>query len=148
VKDKEKYLEMIAPCGYYCYGCPAYVNTTCTDEVVADNMAKRANVSIKNIRMCKGCRATNGKPHGSLCPTYDCCVNQKKLDFCYECEDFPCLKLAPISQGADVRTHNSKIYNLLMLKKLGMDAYIEKGQDWWILYARGKSPIPGDDPQI
>ena len=144
-KDK---LEMISPCGYYCPGCPEYINTVCTDEVMIDNMAKRANKSIKDLRVCKSCRAAEGKPHEFFCPTYDCCVNKKGLEFCYQCEDFPCLKLAPISQWACVRPHNSKIYNLLILKKWGIDTYIERGNDWWVQYARGKSPSPGDDIQI
>ncbi len=145
--DKDK-MEKVAPCGYYCEGCPSYVNTICTDEVVFDNEAKRANVSVKDVKKCQGCRASRGEPHAMLCPTYDCCVNQRGLNFCYECDDFPCLKLAPISQGAAVRRHNSKIYNLLMLKKLGIDEYTKKGEWWALLYARGKSPVPGGDAQI
>lgn len=146
--DREK-LQFVSPCGYCCGSCPAY-ETGCTDEVVVANMAKRANIPVDKLRgVCPGCRPTLGKPRGEpVCPTYDCCVNKKGLDFCYQCEDFPCLKLAPISQGAEVRTHNSKIYNLLTLKKLGIDAFIEQGERWWIQYARGETPVLGDDIQI
>ena len=27
------------------------------------------------------------------CWILECCVDKKKLEFCYECEDFPCDKL-------------------------------------------------------
>jgi len=142
--------QLISPCGYSCGSCPAHEDG-CTDEVVIENMAKRANMSLAQFQghRCPGCRPAEGKPRGGVvCPTYDCCANKKGLDFCYQCEDFPCLKLAPISQGAEVRTHNSKIYNLLLLKKLGIGAFIEQGEQLWIQYARGKTPLSGDDIQI
>ena len=44
-------------------------------------------------------------------------------------------------------------FELLRKKSSGiidfaLSTYIEKGKDWWILYARGTSTVPGDDPQI
>jgi len=75
-------------------------------------------------------------------------VNKKGLDFCYQCDDFPCLKLAPISERAEVRRHNTKIYNLLMLKKLGLDKYIQKSGELSTQWVRGKTPIPGGDVQV
>jgi len=90
-----------------------------------------------------------GRPHrDNLCQTYDCCVNKRGLDFCYQCDDFPCLKLAPISERAEVRRHNTKIYNLLMLKKLGLDKYIQKSGELSTQWVRGKTPIPGGDVQV
>jgi len=83
-----------------------------------------------------------------LCQTYDCCINKKGLDFYFRCKDFPCLKLAPISDMAEVRRHNTKIYNLLMLKKLGLDEYIRKSGELIVQWARGKTLILGDDVQV
>jgi len=146
-KDK---LQLVSPCGYCCAKCPAHEGG-CTDKVVVGKMAKRANMSVEKFESfrCPGCRPTQGSPRGGVvCPTYDCCVNRQGLDFCYQCEDFPCLKLAPISKEAEVRTHNSKIYNLLMIKKLGIDDFINQGERWFIQYARGETPIPGNDIQV
>jgi len=41
---------------------------------------------------CKGCRFGGGWSWWPDCPVRDC-VLQKGLDFCYQCKDFPCLKL-------------------------------------------------------
>jgi hypothetical protein len=45
---------------------------------------------------CEGCGKALGKPFwteqmpSGICPLYDCCVNQKKLEHCGLCDDFPC----------------------------------------------------------
>ncbi|MFC1514113.1 DUF3795 domain-containing protein [candidate division KSB1 bacterium] len=45
---------------------------------------------------CKGCMCTGGKPFwseempGGLCPIYNCCVNEKKLEHCGLCEELVC----------------------------------------------------------
>jgi hypothetical protein len=49
---------------------------------------------------------------------------------------------------AEVWRHNTKIYNLLMLRKLGLDEYIRKSGELVIKWARGKTPIPGGDVQV
>jgi len=147
--DKEK-LQLVSPCGYNCLGCAAYINSTCSDEVIIQKEADRANLTVEQLRgECSGCRAMQGRPHmNMLCVTYDCCVNKKGLDFCYQCDEFPCLKLAPISDRAEVRRHNTKVYNLLMLKKLGLDEYVRKSSDFVRNWAKGKHPVLGDDVQV
>ncbi len=144
--------QKIAPCGYNCSTCPSYPGGT-KDEAAIENMAKRVNMPLaefKKMEMkCPGCCPSEGKPHSDQqCPTYVCCVENKKLSFCSQCDDFPCLKLAPISKQGDVRPHNSKVYNLLMLKKLGIEKYLKEGDRFWVQLARGKTPIPGDDIQV
>ena len=45
---------------------------------------------------CKGCGCVEGKPFWSvqvpsgICPLYDCCRNQRELEHCGQCEEFPC----------------------------------------------------------
>ena len=115
----EEQLKILTPCGYCCLSCAAYEYSICNDEVVIEKEAKRVNLTVDQLRgMCSGCRSKQSRPHKDiLCKTYDCCVNKMGLDFCSQCEDLPCLKLATISDMAEVRRHNTKIYNLLMLKK-------------------------------
>ncbi|MBN1189499.1 MAG: DUF3795 domain-containing protein [Dehalococcoidales bacterium] len=146
----EEMLQLVTPCGYCCLSCAAYEKSTCTDEVVIQKEAERANLPVDKLRgICAGCRAKQGRPHMDiLCRTYDCCVNEKGLDFCFQCEDFPCLKLAPVSGRADVRRHNTKIYNLLMLKKLGLEEYIRRSPELVLQWARGKTPALGDDVRV
>ena len=45
---------------------------------------------------CEGCGYVDGKPFwttqitSDICPLHDCCRNQKQLEHCGLCEDFPC----------------------------------------------------------
>ena len=47
-------------------------------------------------KTCRGCGYTQGKPFwagdvpSGVCPYYDCCCNQKKLEHCGLCDDYPC----------------------------------------------------------
>jgi len=146
----EELLQLVSPCGYCSLSCPGYVESTCTDEMAIRKEAIRANLPVdKLLKSCSGCRPKQGQPYGNIvCETYDCCVNKKGLDFCFQCADFPCLKLAPVSERAEVRRHNTKIYNLLMLKKLGLEEYIRQSGKLATQWVKGKMQSPGGNVQV
>jgi len=83
-----------------------------------------------------------------VCPTYQCCVEQKGLEFCYQCQEFPCLKLAPAADKAQVLPHNSKIYNLVLLQKLGIEKWLQKADGLLNQYLKGKKSRGGDELEI
>lgn len=41
---------------------------------------------------CRGCRFGGGWSWWPNCPVRDCCI-QRGVDFCYQCQEFPCEKL-------------------------------------------------------
>jgi len=102
--------------------------------------------------LCAGCRPSRGLVPASggepICDTYDCAVNVKKVEFCYECDDFPCLKLAPCADRAQEIPHNAKVYHLILLQKLGIDAWLERYGSLLRQYLRGKKPRAGGDIQL
>jgi len=63
---------MLSPCGVKCDECKDYRQT------------------------CRGCRADKGVVYWAkyvnqtICPIYDCCINQKKFEDCGPCEKLPC----------------------------------------------------------
>jgi outer membrane PBP1 activator LpoA protein len=91
-------------------------------------------------------KMAGGEP---VCDTYACAVNDKKVEFCYQCEDFPCLKLAPCADRAqETPHHNNKVYSLVRLQKLGIDAWLEKYPNMLRQYREGKKPKIGGDIQL
>jgi hypothetical protein len=64
---------LAAACGLYCGDCE-YLGNKCPG----------------------GCNEAQGKPFWApmldieVCPVYDCCVNQKQLEHCGLCPEFPC----------------------------------------------------------
>lgn len=116
------YLKEHAPCGIYCKRCPG--------------------VRVYN---CKGCREQKGKIKDfPICETYKC-VTERGINFCYECDDFPCEKLQPIVNFEIFMPHNSKVYNLLMIKKLGLVKWNEICEQKSDLYYKGRKVRYGGD---
>lgn len=111
-----------APCGIYCKRCPG--------------------VEVYN---CKGCREQEGQIHKfPICKTYTC-VTSKGYDFCHECEDFPCEMLQPIVNFEIFAPHNSKVYNLAMIRKLGLEEWNEICEEKSTLYYQGRKVRYGGD---
>ena len=111
-----------APCGIYCKRCPG--------------------IKFYN---CQGCRDQKGKIKDfPVCKTYDC-VTSKCLNFCYECDDFPCEMLQPIVNFEIFAPHNSKVYNSIMIKKLGLKEWEKVCDDETTLYYQGRKIKYGGD---
>lgn len=137
--------ELAAPCGLYCGACPAY--RAISDAALAERLAQAMGRPVEDVT-CRGCRAQEGEIMGlPLCDTYTC-IQQRKLEFCYQCPDFPCLKLAPCADKATEIPHNMKIHNLLIAQKKGVQALADEARDIWRMYFRGKKAHGGSEPEL
>ncbi|WP_374700397.1 DUF3795 domain-containing protein [Sporomusa ovata] len=54
------------------------------------------------------------------------CIKRKGISFCYDCTDFPCDYLHPYADQADQRTHNTKVFNSCLIKKMGLEKWAEE----------------------
>ena len=114
-----------APCGIWCKTCPGL-----------------------KVYNCKGCREEKGKVYKfPTCKTY-ACVTNKGHEFCHECEDFPCEMLMPIVNFEIFSPNNSKVYNLIMIKKLGLEAWDKIVDEQMKLYYKGKKEKYGGDKLV
>ena len=133
----EKKKTLTAPCGLDCFNCELYEENLTED--LAALIHDKLGVNKQDIT-CKGCRQQDGKhyhlgPDG--CATLDC-VKEKGVDFCYDCDDFPCSKLAPTADQANRYPHNMKLYNLCRMKKIGIENWIKESTDIRKKYFKGK----------
>ena len=139
--------ELTAPCGIYCGACALY--RAVSDSTIREKVAASMGLPIEQAQ-CLGCRAEKGNMivmKGQVCETY-ACITEKGLDFCYECDDFPCLKLAPCADRAAEIPHNTKIYSLMLIKNRGLKAAAEDSENRIRRYFRGKKRRPGGDIQL
>lgn len=121
---RDQLKEWHAPCGIYCKQCPG----------------------IK-VYECNGCRAQKGQIKDfPTCKTYECAVIDKGIDFCHECEEFPCEKLLPIVNFEIFLPHNSKVYNSIMIRKHGLTKWNEICEEQSNLYYNGRKVRYGGDP--
>jgi hypothetical protein len=141
--NKKDDITLIAPCGIHCGACPMY--KVKDDPSLGEALTKRANW---NGVPCPGCRSGKGTNQftDGTCATYACATG-RGLDFCFECKEFPCARLNPAADRADVLPHNLKIFNLSFIKQHGVAKYLEKEPEIKMRYYRGKMVI-GRGPQL
>jgi hypothetical protein len=138
---------LAAPCGIHCGMCPLY--QALSDEKLRDSLAQRRNVPPEKST-CRGCRAVDGHcpAIGEQCATY-ICAQEKGVDFCCDCSEFPCLKLMPCSDRAETLPHNIKVYSLSVRKHKGEKAWNQMIGQIYSLYYRGQMKIGrGPTPRV
>jgi hypothetical protein len=125
----------IAACGIDCFNCEVYEKNI-TEETRA-KFAAVAKMPPEQVA-CKGCRAQNGcRLHWGKCDTLDC-VKKHEVDYCFECNEFPCKMLCPSRESAERYPHNLKLYNLSRMKLLGVEKWTEEAAINRQRYFRGK----------
>jgi hypothetical protein len=119
------YRLMTAPCGMDCFDCPMYLANE--DPELRTRISERLSIPYEATK-CEGCRNARGTIAflGSTgpCGVYKC-TDRKGVTFCHECSDFPCDHLHPYADQASVRPHNTKIFNLCLIKKMGLELWAE-----------------------
>ncbi len=137
-------LALVSPCGIYCGDCACYK--------VKDNPALKPVLLSHGIKEeqlpCPGCRAVDGNcPHlEARCENY-ICAEKHQVELCYQCEDFPCEKLHPASDRANMLPHNMKMYSQCYIKRYGIQAWIDKLPQIKLRYFTGKISF-GKGPQL
>lgn len=103
------YENLTAPCGLFCGICYSY----------------------KHDR-CKGCRDEDGKclvtdwnDNTGECKVFKCTM-EKGIHNCTVCSDFPCDNLQPYLDMADKVYHNQKMFNLCLIKKMGLEKWAKE----------------------
>ena len=141
---KAEDIKLVGPCGIYCGQCEAYM--------AGDNAAIMEYLLSKGFKKeslpCPGCRELKGNCPAlkETCATYTCAA-QHGVDLCYQCPDFPCDKLNPASDRANVLPHNLKVFNLSCIQHQGLDKWLERMPGIKQRYYKGKMII-GKGPQL
>jgi len=117
------YHRLTAPCGLDCWNCAVY--QAADNPELKARIAKNLGVPEEKVK-CRGCRDEEGTI-GLLGMTEPCkvfrCIKAKGLEICSECDDFPCDNLQPYADQAATRPHNTKVFNLALIKKMGLEEW-------------------------
>jgi hypothetical protein len=118
--EKMDYHQMTAPCGLPCFECYLYLANE--NEEYRARAAEALGLPLE-AAACQGCRSQNGicPHHPHPCRVYQC-IQQKEIEFCFECTDFPCDFLHPYADRHEL-WHNTKVFNLCLIKKMGLEAW-------------------------
>ena len=110
--------KLIAPCGMNCGICSGY-------------LALKHGVRSKGVKMsyCAGCR-----PRDKKCAFLKkrCQLLLKgKVEYCYECQDFPCQRLRHVDQRYKTLFKMSMIENLKFIRDKGIEKFLSKEKKRW-----------------
>lgn len=102
---------MFAPCGINCMVCYKH----CYSK-----------------KPCCGCLTGDlGKPeHCRRCRIKDC-ADERGYVYCYECPDFACRLVKNLEKSYNKRYNASLINNSLMVRDLGMNAFMASDREKW-----------------
>lgn len=79
-----------AYCGLFCESCSLYIGTQFEPERL-EVLAKRYGKEIDEMR-CNGCRSDKLSFYCVTCEM-KACIREKGLDFCSDCDEYPCQTL-------------------------------------------------------
>ena len=136
------YKNLTAACGRDCFNCYFYL--ALQDEKYKNMLAEKLGLAPEMV-VCEGCRNIKGncqvlKNYGfnENCKIHKC-VEKHNVEFCSDCPDFPCDLLHPLAHGADKFPHNLKVYNLCLIKKMGLENWAKnKSKHSWDRYYNDK----------
>jgi len=143
-EEMENRKKLVAPCGLDCGICELYLSRK--DEQLKN--ALMAKGIPEEVLPCDGCRAAEGACPviDKKCATFEC-THEKGISFCSQCSDFPCMKLAPAADKAEFLPHNTKLFNLCVIRNGGVAELIGKSLEIKQSYYRGKMEI-GAGPKL
>jgi hypothetical protein len=108
--------ELIAVCGLDCSACDIYTAASNHSIAVdfADWLKAERHIEVKPEDVCcLGCRGSREKHWSPDCWILECCVDKKGLNYCFECQEFPCSNLIEWSKSDPGYTKALERLNLM-----------------------------------
>lgn len=110
--------ELIAPCGMNCSLCISY-----------QSLSYDLNKKGFQKKYCPGCR-----PRGKNCTYlsgYCQLLAKGQVEYCFECQDFPCIRLKALDKRYRNKYHMSMIDNLKYIQTKGMEEFLASQEKRW-----------------
>ena len=112
-------INLAAPCGVYCGTCRSYL------------LEKKNLYEEKGYKSgCNGCRIRHKK---CAFIRKDCLALWKKeIDFCFECDSFPCQKLQKLDAQYTEKYSVHMIGNLKRIQEIGPEEWLKEQEKLYI----------------
>jgi len=123
---------LAAVCGLYCEACTLYIAST-EDPTRLAFLAERFGMPEEELK-CFGCRSHKRGLYCQTCTMFTCAA-EKGIDFCVDCDEYPCDHL---KQFQSERQHRNELWNDLAQIK-------EKGWEYWLQNNRAEYACPQCD---
>jgi hypothetical protein len=138
------YLKLTSPCGIDCFNCEIYESNVTAELQQA--IGQRMQRDPKEVK-CQGCRVSGCFILPKGCKARACAA-AKGVEFCFECDQFPCRMLQPCLDGAEKYPQNFKLYNLCRIQRVGLETWArDEAATVRALYKKGKIEV-GAGPKL
>ncbi len=118
-KDLPPDKTLAAVCGLYCPACTAFIATR-EDPGRLSALAARMGKTVEDVT-CEGCRSNRRSFYCRELCTMKACAEKKGVDFCSQCDEYPCETLKTFQAAAP---HRRELWSSLASIK-------EKGYEQW-----------------
>ncbi len=118
--NPQKYFDinLAGHCGIYCGNCRHYL--------------ARSKGILKEKKLKHGCHGCRVQNKNCAWVKRDCeLLRKKKVDFCFECENFPCANLEKLDFRHLYNENVSPVENLLRIKNVGVQQWLKEQEDEW-----------------
>jgi len=113
--------KLVAVCGLFCPACGIFIAQRGRLEE-RKRMAEDLQVPVKDLQ-CDGCRAEKRFAYCETC-TMQACAEEKGLDFCAECEEYPC---RPLKEFQAAMPHRIELWEAqIRIKEVGYEKWFEE----------------------
>ncbi len=121
-------INLVSACGLYCGACGIYIATQENDTDKILHYAMVLNQSYDDT-LCDGCSSNRKSEHCSkLCNFIDC-KQKKEVNFCTDCNEFPCQALQEFKSKMP---HRGEIIDSLnRMKEIGIEKWITEMKDYF-----------------
>ena len=121
--------NMVGICGLYCGTCPMYLAYRENDVKQMEQVSQASGIPLEKIR-CDGCHSDNLYPSCVDCRHgFRTCAVEKKVTWCFECDDFPCQRLRDFTKVHivdGIPHHAHVIDDLQYMKEHGVEQWVKE----------------------
>lgn len=112
-------------CGLYCGACDIF---QANENNTLSSLAENWNMKKEDL-VCQGCKSSIVSVYCKTCDIRSC-AQQKKVEFCNECEFYPCSFIESFQK--DQNPHHSIILvNLKRIKEVGLENWLVEQKVRW-----------------
>jgi hypothetical protein len=120
--------ELVGACGIFCGACGIFLATQETDNEKILQYAVVLNQTFEET-LCDGCGAKRKSLHCFRKCIFINCKWENGVDFCIECEKFPCMSLIEFKSKMAHRIEIIESQN--RMKEIGMENWLYEMQDYF-----------------
>lgn len=109
---------LVAACGLFCPSCAIFIASN-EDPERLERQAESLHLTVEETR-CEGCRSQKRNANCNKCFMLKCSTEQG-IDFCSECNDYPCKELKDFQS---VMPHRIELWKHLdRIKEVGFETF-------------------------